>query len=211
MNRPAPGPISLPAPIQLSNETHVADAPGDASDEAQVQEFVKKYQKLVVGTCYHFVRDIDDAHDIAQEVFLAALSIAPAIVVEAEWRAWLYRSASRRSLNVLRARKRRSWIQSLWGHSRDGKRLENVAGAERIRPDRALENAELQKAIDAAIAALPQRQRIAFTLHRSEELGSSEIAAIMRLRSNAVDALLHRARVHLRKSLLKHYREFIDQ
>jgi RNA polymerase sigma-70 factor (ECF subfamily) len=87
----------------------------------------------------------------------------------------------------------------------------DVAAPERTRPDRALENAELEKALDGAIAALPPRQRIAFILQRYEQLASSEIASIMRIRTNAVDALLHRARTTLRTRLLRQYQEFLDQ
>jgi RNA polymerase sigma-70 factor (ECF subfamily) len=195
-----------------------------AEEAERTRAFVTKYQELVVNTCFHFLHDIDDAHDVAQEVFLTALRLAPSISADNEWRAWLYRSASHRSLTALRARKRRSWLRSIWdspvnrnehvNRRPDGGPAVNpndVAAPERTRPDRVLENAELEKALDGAIAALPQRQRIAFTLQRYEQLASSEIASIMRIRTNAVDALLHRARTTLRTRLLRQYQEFLDQ
>lgn len=193
-----------------SSTREAASGARPGPDAARV--FVETYQDLVVNTCFHFVRDIDDAHDIAQEVLLAALRLIPQLSADHDWRAWLYRTASNRSLNALRARKRRRWLRPFHyaaGEHRDN--LRNVAGAELRRPDRVLENAELQLALDSAIAALPPRQCVAFTLHLYEGLAGSEIAEIMLLKINAVDALLHRARTHLRKRLLKQYQEFLDK
>jgi RNA polymerase sigma-70 factor (ECF subfamily) len=175
--------------------------------EFDVRRFVETHQDAVVNTCYHLVRDLDEAHDIAQQVFMSALSVADRIATDAEWRAWLYRAAVTRSLNVLRSRKRRKWITSLSGNRDDGIDPVNVAALDRLRPDRLLEIAELRRELDVAVDELPDRQRTAFVLHRYEGLTSTEIAVIMQLRTKAVESLLHRGVTRLRQRLLNHYRE----
>ncbi len=179
--------------------------------EFDVTIFVRKYQDVVVNTCNHFLRDMDESYDLAQLIFMAALSVSDRITTDTEWRAWLYRAAVNRSLNVLRSRKRRRWLRSLTGRHEDGIDPNNVAGPDRQRPDRELEVAELQREMDVAVANLPDRQRTAFILHRHEGLTNNEIAIVMQIRTKAVDSLMHRALTNLRKRLLNHYKELRER
>jgi RNA polymerase sigma-70 factor (ECF subfamily) len=194
--------------VRATELTGSSDADRDSEIEGDfdMRSFVEKYQGVVVNTCDHFVRDMDDAYDIAQHVFMAALSVSSRITTDGEWRAWLYRTAVNRSLDVLRSRRRHRWLRSLTGRHSDGIDANNIAAKDGKRPDRELEIAELRRELDNAIDKLPERQRAAFILHRHEGLTNSEIAAVMQLRTKAVDALLHRALTSLRKQLLTHYR-----
>jgi RNA polymerase sigma-70 factor (ECF subfamily) len=60
---------------------------------------------------------------------------------------------------------------------------------------------ELRVAVDAAIAALPENQRMAVVLRRYEQLPYEEIAAVLALSVPAVKSLLFRARTTLRDAL----------
>jgi RNA polymerase sigma-70 factor (ECF subfamily) len=71
-------------------------------------------------------------------------------------------------------------------------------------PDAQLLQAELQQAVDAAIAALPEAQRMAVVLRRYEQCSYEEIATVLNLTISAVKSLLFRARSSLRESLLSH-------
>ncbi|MCA1659299.1 MAG: sigma-70 family RNA polymerase sigma factor, partial [Verrucomicrobiaceae bacterium] len=71
-------------------------------------------------------------------------------------------------------------------------------------PDASLLEQELQKAIDAAIANLPETQRMAVILRRYEELSYEEIAEALDQSVSAVKSLLFRARTELRESLQKY-------
>jgi RNA polymerase sigma-70 factor (ECF subfamily) len=68
-------------------------------------------------------------------------------------------------------------------------------------PDESLLEGELQGAIDAAIAALPETQRMAVVLRRYEELSYEEIAEVLDQSVPAVKSLLFRARTELRVRL----------
>jgi RNA polymerase sigma-70 factor (ECF subfamily) len=68
-------------------------------------------------------------------------------------------------------------------------------------PDAELLQAELQRAVDAAIAALPEVQRLAVVLRRYEQMPYEEIAVVLKLSLPAVKSLLFRARTTLRESL----------
>ena len=58
-----------------------------------------------------------------------------------------------------------------------------------------------QLALHTAIDGLPMKQKIAFTLHKYEELPYSEIAEVMNVSLSSVESLIHRARLNLQKRL----------
>jgi RNA polymerase sigma-70 factor (ECF subfamily) len=63
---------------------------------------------------------------------------------------------------------------------------------------------ELQEAVDAAIAELPETQRMAVILRRYEELSYEEIAEALDQSVSSVKSLLFRARTELRESLKRY-------
>ena len=67
--------------------------------------------------------------------------------------------------------------------------------------------AELQQAVDDAIASLPETQRMAVVLRRYEQLSYEEIADVLKLSVSAVKSLLFRARTSLREALSGYLRE----
>jgi DNA-directed RNA polymerase specialized sigma24 family protein len=54
-----------------------------------------------------------------------------------------------------------------------------------------------------AIKALPENQRIAFTLHKVEGLSYQEVSEVMETTVSSVESLMHRAKTNLRKTLEK--------
>jgi RNA polymerase sigma-70 factor (ECF subfamily) len=74
-------------------------------------------------------------------------------------------------------------------------------------PGVALDRKEQAALLFRMIDQLPENQKVAFTLHKSEELSYQEIADVMKLSVSAVESLLFRARQNLRKLLEKHYQQ----
>jgi len=64
-----------------------------------------------------------------------------------------------------------------------------------------LDERERAEAVDAAIAALPEAQRMAIILRRFEEMPYEDIAEVLKTSVPAVKSLLFRAREHLRERL----------
>jgi DNA-directed RNA polymerase specialized sigma24 family protein len=50
---------------------------------------------------------------------------------------------------------------------------------------------------------LPDNQRIAFTLHKLEDLSYQEVSEVMKTSLPAIESLMHRAKQNLRKILEK--------
>jgi RNA polymerase sigma-70 factor (ECF subfamily) len=65
----------------------------------------------------------------------------------------------------------------------------------------------MAKQLFAAIRQLPEKQRLVFVLQKMEGLNATEISAAMKMSTDAVSALLKRAKQNLRKTLESLYQE----
>lgn len=66
-----------------------------------------------------------------------------------------------------------------------------------------LDRKESASKLFKAIAELPANQKIAFTLHKLEDLSYQEVSEVMNTSVAAVESLMHRAKQNLRKILEK--------
>ena len=176
-------------------------------DPLVFNEVVNQYHQHVIRTCYSLVHDDHDARDLAQEVFIEMLESAEYFRGEAKLSTWIYRIAVNKSLNHLRRQKRKQILVRLGfrtGIGENPPEAENVPGHEHA--DAGLKERELRKALHLAIGSLPTNQRIAFTMHRYEELSYKEIAEVMNISVSSVESLLHRAKLNLQQRLEKYYR-----
>jgi RNA polymerase sigma-70 factor (ECF subfamily) len=171
-------------------------------DEAAFCELIVEYQGRVVGTVAKMLGGDADAEDIAQQVFIRVWNSAPRYEPTAKFTTWLFTIARNLVFNELRRRNR---------HPASSLDIDDDEGPHRIAadtvtptPDASMIDAELQVAIQKAIDALPESQRMAVVLRRYEELSYEEIAEILELTVPAVKSILFRARTELRERLKKY-------
>lgn len=177
------------------------------SDEAAFKELVETHQLFVIRTCYALVHDREDAQDLAQEVFIEILKSVATFRGKAKLSSWIYRIAVNKSLNHLKKYRRRDTFLIFSFHDADGKvKEEQITNHnEHSGGDEVMEEEELKEALHTAIDGLPVKQKIAFTLHKYEELPYSEIAEVMNVSLSSVESLIHRARLNLKKRLTYYY------
>ena len=167
-------------------------------DHGAFRELVERHQDAVVGTVAKMLGNPADAEDIAQQVFLRIWRHAKRYRPEAKFTTYLYTIARNLVFNESRRRGRRKEVSS--DEREESSHLQVEAGAE-VQPDAVLLQGELQRAVDAAIAALPEAQRMAVVLRRYEQMPYEEIAEVLGLSLPAVKSLLFRARATLREAL----------
>lgn len=169
----------------------------DRSNITEFEEIVVKYQKMVFRLVMGFVHVKEDAEDLTQETFIKAYHSWDLFRGDSEISTWLYRIAINVSLNHVERQKKRNLLQ-LAGDAFST--LFNLESEEKS-PHQILEDVELSAVIRSAIDSLPEKQRIAFILSKYEELPQREIARIMKTTEGAVEQLLQRAKIHLRKKI----------
>ena len=174
-----------------------ADPPGllarlRAGDPRAFEELVVTYQHRVFGVALRMLGSRAEAEEIAQEVFLRAHRAMAEFRGEARLSTWLYAIVSRLCLNRLESPDRRM--------ARGDAALADIAAAT---PDAAAEaeRAELDAALHAAIAELPDERRLVLVLRDIDGLSYEQIAETLALDLGTVRSRLHRARMQLKEKL----------
>ncbi|BAX82676.1 RNA polymerase sigma factor [Labilibaculum antarcticum] len=178
-----------------------------SGNETAFRSLVETYQTMVVNTAMGMIHNQADAEDIAQEVFMQVYHSITDFRSESSLKTWLYRITITRSLNAIRDRKRRNFFSRVEDFFQ-GKKEEVNEKASFVNPDKALEEKDHANAIHTALDALPENQKIAFTLSKYEELSYEEIAELMQLSKSSVESLLFRAKSNLQKKLIDYYKNF---
>jgi RNA polymerase sigma-70 factor (ECF subfamily) len=174
-------------------------------DEEAFRNLVADYEEIVFNTCLGFLKNTQDADDIAQEVFIEIFQSIHGFRGESSLGTWIYRISVTKSLEMLRKRKQKkrwAYFQALMGKEID---TGNIAGSDSYHPGVSLENKERAAILWSKIEKLPENQRIAFTLHKMEGLSYAEISEIMGVTLSSIESLMFRAKKNLRKSLKKYY------
>ncbi|MGQ8335283.1 RNA polymerase sigma factor [Sunxiuqinia sp. A32] len=192
----------------MMNDSELINAIKNGEEQA-FRRLVDDYQLLVVNTCKGLVHSIEDAQDIAQEVFIEVYHSVEKFRGDSKLSTWLYRIAVNKSLNFIRDNKRRNLFQSISGNLFGTKELDLPTNDTGYRPDKEAENNQRRKNIFKAIDDLPENQRVAFTLSKIEDLSYREIAEVMSLSVSSVESLIHRAKLNLQKKLYKCYKKGI--
>lgn len=164
---------------------------------------VEAHQAKVIGTIAKMLGDTSDAEDIAQQVFIRVWNSASRYEPSAKFTTWLFTITRNLAFNELRRRKRHP-ATSL--QSEVEERAFQLQDTRNKLPSHVMMEEEMQAAIQKAIDALPQVQRMAVILRRYQDVSYEEIGKILELSVPAVKSVLFRARTELRERL----REYLD-
>lgn len=169
-------------------------------DEATFRWMVDQFQAPVYNTILGIVQSASDAEDLAQEVFIQVYRSIDQFKGESKLSTWVYRIATTKSLDFLRNKKSKKRFAYLFSLGSPGENR-GIEIPEFHHPGVAAEQKERAAQLFRALAQLPQNQKTAFVLTRVEQLSHAEVSAIIQITVPAVESLLHRARVNLRKIL----------
>jgi RNA polymerase sigma-70 factor (ECF subfamily) len=174
----------------LGDETLVARARD--GDTRAFEALVRRYQGPIYRLAVRMLNDAGEAEDVTQEVFVTAWRRLPGIQEAKAVRAWLYRIATNRCLNILRARKPTAPLQE-----------ETMpAASQAASPEARAEAHERLVALRAALGQLTAEQRACWLLREVEELSYAEIAGILHTTPQAVRGRLARARAELGEAMI---------
>jgi RNA polymerase sigma factor (sigma-70 family) len=176
-----------------------------AGNETAFRQLVENYQSRVYNKVLSLIQNNLEAEDLAQEVFMEVYQHVGKFKNESKLSTWIYRIASKKSLEFLRkkkAAKRFAFVSSLFG-----KNDELVhQGTEFVHPGIQMEQAENAQRLFNSIAKLTDNQRVAYTLCNIEGLSYEQICDVMELSKSSVESLLFRAKQNLKKDLELFYK-----
>jgi RNA polymerase sigma-70 factor (ECF subfamily) len=186
-------------------------------DTTAFEQLVAPYRREMQVHCYRILGSVADAEDAVQEALLAAWRGLPGYEGRASVRTWLYRVATNRCLNMLRAAKRRPpadlggldvpppeptrhgevvWLEPYPDVLLDD--LPDPAAGPEARHE-ARESISL--AFITALQLLPPRQRVALILRDVMDYSTREVAEMLDTSEQSVSSALKRARATLAREL----------
>ena len=168
-----------------------------AGDRKAFDLLVLKYQQRVLRLVGRFVRDPDQAQDLAQEAFVKAYRALDRFRGDSAFYTWLYRIAVNTAKNKLSADARGGYSVSL-NQSASDESDDPLPEPERLRdhgtPERFAATEELEHSITQAVSKLPEDLRTALTLREMEGLSYEQIAEVMDCPIGTVRSRIFRAR-----------------
>lgn len=168
-----------------------------ADDEAAFRMLVARHVDQAYALALRILRNAADAEDVIQDAFLRIWTgrhrFEPG---RAKFSTFLCRVVINRCIDFHRRQRTEP--------------LDGIAEPADPRPDviTILQRAEVNEMLEEAVAALPERQRVAILLSYHEGLGNEEIATVMETTVFAIESLLKRARERLR-AVLRHQEQDI--
>lgn len=185
---------------RLSGDSETNVEPVDASDAALLAAAVRRdatafailvgrYEKQVFRVVWRLTKGHTDAEDITQEVFLRLWRNPGQLREAGALKSWLMRVASNLAMDRFRAKPMQDLDQA--AEVGDGKPT----------AEEQMTKTWTTKRIDEAIAALPERQKLALTLVHFEQIGNIKAASAMEVSVDALESLLARARRSLKLAL----------
>ena len=159
-------------------------------DDAAFDKLIRRHLQPAFAVAYRILGQREDAEDLVQEAFVAALEHIDTFDTQREFRPWLLRIVANRAINA-RAHRERRRTEAIPEHA-----------ASAVEPPSAgVERQEMQEHVRQALANLPERQRTIVQLSGFDGLNSTDIGEILNIPAGTVRWELHQARRALRTSL----------
>lgn len=166
-----------------------------AGDERAIELLVRQHEAGVFRLALSIVGDADEANEITQETFIAALRSLRSYQEKTSFKAWLYTI----TLNMSRSRLRKQKVVD-----RLKTALATIFRVEiqkQSSPEEVVLQNEKETVVWKALNELDERHRIIMILRYFQELSTSEIARILSISEGTVHSRLHTARERLRNAL----------
>jgi RNA polymerase sigma-70 factor (ECF subfamily) len=154
------------------------------------EQLMRRYEKLVCKVAHGYVRDLDRALDVTQDVFLKVYRNLDRVQSGDMFKPWLLRITYNESINSLRRQRRHDGALDLAEH-------ENLQESSPDQEHRLLAGEAKRKVVDA-LRELSPKYRLAVALRYADGMRVREIAEVMECSEGVVKSLLFRGVRQLR-------------
>src|SRR5579883_857792 len=184
--------------MELTDRACVAKARSGDADAYRV--LVERHSRSLFRLAFRMTGNEQDAEDVVQESFLRAYRQLAKFDDRASFGTWLYRIASNCSLDLVRARKRRSeHLAPAETESNEDPIAALPSGAPS--PERTALSTEVRERVAAAMQDLSAAERTAFVLRHFEGMCIEEVSRVLDCKPGAAKHSVFRAVQKLRRAL----------
>ncbi len=161
-------------------------------NEKVFDDFFRSHSRQLRSYLYYKFGDLEQAEDMVQEAFIKLWNHCAKVPIE-KAKSFLYTTAT----NIGISHKRHETVK--FKHKNYIKQRKSDTTNES--PEFVMLEKEYMEKLKEAIAALPDRQREVFLLSRIDKKTYKEIAALSNVSVKAIEKLMHKALVSLRKKI----------
>jgi RNA polymerase sigma-70 factor (ECF subfamily) len=169
-------------------------------DAQSFNELILRWERPIYALAYRTIGREEDARDVCQETFLRAFRALPGFRGQAKFSSWLYRIALNLCRDWIRRERRAQVVQA-------PENVDLVELASAREPSETVEDLvtrkDLARAVERAMARLPEEQRTAIVLKEYHGLTFQEIADLVGCPLSTVKTRLYQGLTVLRRELAK--------
>ncbi|OIR14169.1 ECF RNA polymerase sigma-E factor [mine drainage metagenome] len=149
-------------------------------NEHAFRQLYNSVSKQLIEFAYSMVKERDAAFDIVDDVFVRLWKNRLNVCTIINLKVYLYKAVKNTSLNYI-SKKARENINEPFDHI-------DIQINNGINPENKMIMSEIYEKIDAAVNSLPPRCKIIFKLVREDGLKYKEVAEVLNISENTVDA-----------------------
>jgi len=181
-----------------TDEELVARSIGGDADS--FNQLILRWERPIYALAYRTIGREEDARDVCQETFLRAFRALPGFRGQAKFSSWLYRIALNLCRDWIRRERRTGFVQP----PEDGDLMDLMPADE---PSESIEDLVARndqiRAVERAMALLPEEQRTAIVLKEYHGLTFQEIADLLGCPLSTVKTRLYQGLSVLRRELAR--------
>ena len=155
--------------------------PGSVCEESTYTAIFKEYVQTLHNYLYYKTGNLSLAKDLTQEAFTRLWQNCASVVPESA-KAYVFKTANNLLINE-------------YNHQKVVLRFQNkpTSDSDIESPEFLLEQKELKEQLEAAIVALPEKQRVVFLMSRIDKKTYKEIAEVLGISKQAVEKRMYNA------------------
>lgn len=160
------------------------------SNESEYEFIFRQYYQGLCNYANMFLKDIDNAEEIVQSVFVKLWEKRETLQIEGSVKSYLYKAVYNASMNELKHGKiKENYLQM----QARNEQIEHPLSQSNLR--------ELEKNIEKALMNLPEQCRLIFKMSRFEDLKYREIASVLNISPKTVENQMGKALRLMRENL----------
>lgn len=168
----------------IAEEALVKELKQKESRAKAFEVLVNTYKERLYWHIRRIVLDHDDTDDVLQNTFIKVYKNIDGFKGESKLYSWLYRIATNESLTFLKQKSKKAGIS-------DGELKDRMV--ENLQADVYFEGDEIQLKLQKALATLPDKQKLVFTMKYFQEMKYEDISEVLETSVGALKASYHLA------------------
>ncbi len=168
----------------IAEETLVKELQQKESQAKAFEVLVNTYKERLYWHIRRIVLDHDDADDVLQNTFIKVYRNIEGFKGDSKLYSWMYRIATNESLTFLKQKSKKLGVSD--------EELKKTM-VENLQSDVYFEGNEIQLKLQKAMATLPDKQKLVFSMKYFQEMKYNEISEVLETSVGALKASYHLA------------------